>query len=376
MAGEGWAPRQGPSVTGAEASARPPRGRPQSRGHDGNRAGTLTARGHWHLSCRWAPEGRTAVCVWLKWTAHGRGLWGLMPSAGHHPAPQSCRRARQSGGQPLTEGCHLLAGHGDYAYQQASYSEQSYDRSFEESTQHYYEGGTERRGGVGQAAGRAQSGAEPREAALGPGPVGRPVLLLQKLELKLLPALLSLKSESPGPAPRVPWLQSPHILGASQGFARGGRHPCLWAGIGSSGWTQRLLETAPAGSPRCTLAQRAAVLQKTSASLWTTRPRAWRTNSVSSPAGNSQYSQQQAGYQQGAAQQQAGYQQQYPNQQSYPGQQPGYGKRGAAPAHARGAVLAQAPPTRLLGGGVPSAGQLPGPEGPAVALVRPAWPEE
>lgn len=32
------------------------------------------------------------------------------------------------------------AGHGDYAYQQ-SYTEQSYDRSFEESTQHYYEGG-------------------------------------------------------------------------------------------------------------------------------------------------------------------------------------------------------------------------------------------
>lgn len=35
----------------------------------------------------------------------------------------------------------LLAGHGDYAYQPASYTEQSYDRSFEESTQHYYEGG-------------------------------------------------------------------------------------------------------------------------------------------------------------------------------------------------------------------------------------------
>ncbi|XP_036101810.1 calcium-responsive transactivator isoform X1 [Molossus molossus] len=48
--------------------------------------------------------------------------------------------------------------------------------------------------------------------------------------------------------------------------------------------------------------------------------------------GSSQYSQQQAGYQQGAAQQQAGYQQQYPNQQSYPGQQPGYGPAQGAPA--------------------------------------------
>lgn len=43
-------------------------------------------------------------------------------------------------------------------------------------------------------------------------------------------------------------------------------------------------------------------------------------------AGNSQYSQQQAGYQQGTAPQQAGYQQQYPSQQSYPGQQSGYGE--------------------------------------------------
>nr|XP_023700267.1 calcium-responsive transactivator-like isoform X1 [Paramormyrops kingsleyae] len=32
-------------------------------------------------------------------------------------------------------------GHGDYSYQQSSYSEQGYERSFEESSQHYYEGG-------------------------------------------------------------------------------------------------------------------------------------------------------------------------------------------------------------------------------------------
>lgn len=42
----------------------------------------------------------------------------------------------------------LPAGHGDYAYQQSSYTEQSYDRSFEESTQHYYEGGKELRGSL------------------------------------------------------------------------------------------------------------------------------------------------------------------------------------------------------------------------------------
>ncbi|KAL7399615.1 hypothetical protein ABVT39_027604 [Epinephelus coioides] len=32
-------------------------------------------------------------------------------------------------------------GHGEYSYQQSSYGEQGYDRSFDESSQHYYEGG-------------------------------------------------------------------------------------------------------------------------------------------------------------------------------------------------------------------------------------------
>jgi hypothetical protein len=41
---------------------------------------------------------------------------------------------------------HFLVGHGDYTYQQSPYTEQSYDRAFEESTQHYYEGGKEREG--------------------------------------------------------------------------------------------------------------------------------------------------------------------------------------------------------------------------------------
>ncbi|KAL2763485.1 calcium-responsive transactivator isoform 1 [Daubentonia madagascariensis] len=50
------------------------------------------------------------------------------------------------------------------------------------------------------------------------------------------------------------------------------------------------------------------------------------------PDGNSQYSQQQAGYQQGAAQQQTYSQQSYPNQQSYPGQQQGYGPAQGAPS--------------------------------------------
>lgn len=39
--------------------------------------------------------------------------------------------------------CRIVfsAGHGEYSYQQSSYGEQGYDRSFDESSQHYYEGG-------------------------------------------------------------------------------------------------------------------------------------------------------------------------------------------------------------------------------------------
>lgn len=74
-------------------------------------------------------------------------------------------RAFADGTWPLS-----AAGHGDYAYQQSSYTEQSYDRSFEESTQHYYESGkqhTARR----QARGRSRRGA--------PGPSRLPRLHMQ-----------------------------------------------------------------------------------------------------------------------------------------------------------------------------------------------------
>ncbi|KAB0404602.1 hypothetical protein E2I00_017049 [Balaenoptera physalus] len=46
----------------------------------------------------------------------------------------------QAASEPMSQQ-YYPDGHGDYAYQPASYTEQSYDRSFEESAQHYYEGG-------------------------------------------------------------------------------------------------------------------------------------------------------------------------------------------------------------------------------------------
>ncbi|XP_027133014.1 calcium-responsive transactivator isoform X7 [Larimichthys crocea] len=46
----------------------------------------------------------------------------------------------QSSSEPINQQ-YYPDGHGEYSYQQSSYGEQGYDRSFDESSQHYYEGG-------------------------------------------------------------------------------------------------------------------------------------------------------------------------------------------------------------------------------------------
>ncbi|KAL6119203.1 ss18l1 [Pungitius sinensis] len=43
--------------------------------------------------------------------------------------------------RPLGSYRSAQPGHGEYSYQQSSYGEQGYDRSFDDSSQHYYEGG-------------------------------------------------------------------------------------------------------------------------------------------------------------------------------------------------------------------------------------------
>ncbi|XP_032206045.1 calcium-responsive transactivator isoform X3 [Mustela erminea] len=60
---------------------------------------------------------------------------------------QSGQGSTMMGQRPMAPYRPSQQGHGDYAYQQSSYTEQSYDRSFEESTQHYYEGGGHRASG-------------------------------------------------------------------------------------------------------------------------------------------------------------------------------------------------------------------------------------
>ncbi|KAL4648934.1 calcium-responsive transactivator isoform X1 [Arapaima gigas] len=46
----------------------------------------------------------------------------------------------QSSSEPISQQ-YYPDGHGDYAYQQSSYGEPGYERTFDESSQHYYEGG-------------------------------------------------------------------------------------------------------------------------------------------------------------------------------------------------------------------------------------------
>lgn len=88
-------------------------------------------------------------------SGQGSGMIGQRPMAPYRPSQQGSSQQylgqeeyyggeqyghSQAASEPLSQQ-YYPDGHGDYAYQPSSYTEQSYDRSFEESTQHYYEGG-------------------------------------------------------------------------------------------------------------------------------------------------------------------------------------------------------------------------------------------
>ncbi|CAO2577365.1 Calcium-responsive transactivator [Lemmus lemmus] len=84
----------------------------------------------------------------------GSSMMGQRPMAPYRPSQQGSSQQylgqeeyyseqyshSQGAAEPMSQQ-YYPDGHGDYAYQQSSYTEQSYDRSFEDSTQHYYEGG-------------------------------------------------------------------------------------------------------------------------------------------------------------------------------------------------------------------------------------------
>lgn len=124
----------------------------------------LVAAGACHVP---GPEHRpssanTTCCVCLHLRGPKLGTWPSLWGAGTVTSPGLCltRPAAHSApgcllgttGRAADLPCpHVLTGHGDYAYQQ-SYSEQGYDRPFEESTQHYYEGGERARAWHGRGA--------------------------------------------------------------------------------------------------------------------------------------------------------------------------------------------------------------------------------
>ncbi|XP_044783777.1 calcium-responsive transactivator isoform X2 [Bubalus bubalis] len=87
-------------------------------------------------------------------SGQGGGVMGQRPMAPYRPSQQGSSQQYlgqeeyyggeqyghgQAASEPMSQQ-YYPDGHSDYAYQPASYTDQSYDRSFEDSTQHYYEG--------------------------------------------------------------------------------------------------------------------------------------------------------------------------------------------------------------------------------------------
>ncbi|XP_032206042.1 calcium-responsive transactivator isoform X1 [Mustela erminea] len=105
-------------------------------------------------------QGQSSIAM-MGQSGQGSTMMGQRPMAPYRPSQQGSSQQylgqeeyyggeqyghSQAASEPMSQQ-YYPDGHGDYAYQQSSYTEQSYDRSFEESTQHYYEGGGHRASG-------------------------------------------------------------------------------------------------------------------------------------------------------------------------------------------------------------------------------------
>ncbi|XP_011789885.1 PREDICTED: calcium-responsive transactivator isoform X3 [Colobus angolensis palliatus] len=98
-------------------------------------------------------QGQSSIAM-MGQGSQGSSMMGQRPMAPYRPSQQGSSQQylgqeeyygeqyshSQGTAEPMGQQ-YYPDGHGDYAYQQSSYTEQSYDRSFEESAQHYYEGG-------------------------------------------------------------------------------------------------------------------------------------------------------------------------------------------------------------------------------------------
>nr|XP_019609028.1 PREDICTED: calcium-responsive transactivator isoform X2 [Rhinolophus sinicus] len=98
-------------------------------------------------------QGQSSIAM-MGPSGQGGSVMGQRPMAPYRPSQQGSSQQylgqedyyggeqyghSQAASEPLSQQ-YYPDGHGEYAYQQP-YTEQTYDRSFEESTQHYYEGG-------------------------------------------------------------------------------------------------------------------------------------------------------------------------------------------------------------------------------------------
>ncbi|XP_064429484.1 calcium-responsive transactivator isoform X2 [Mirounga angustirostris] len=120
-------------------------------------------------------QGQSSIAM-MGQSGQGSSMMGQRPMAPYRPSQQGSSQQYlgqeeyyageqyghgQAASEPMGQQ-YYPDGHGDYAYQQSSYTEQSYDRSFEESTQHYYEGGnsqySQQQAGYQQGTAQQQAG--------------------------------------------------------------------------------------------------------------------------------------------------------------------------------------------------------------------------
>ncbi|XP_076973180.1 calcium-responsive transactivator isoform X2 [Tamandua tetradactyla] len=99
-------------------------------------------------------QGQPSIAI-MGQGGQGSGMLGQRPMAPYRSSQQGSSQQylgqeeyygeqynhSQGASEPLSQQ-YYPDGHGEYAYQQSSYADQSYERPFEEPTQHYYEGGT------------------------------------------------------------------------------------------------------------------------------------------------------------------------------------------------------------------------------------------
>nr|DBA22086.1 TPA: hypothetical protein GDO54_013158 [Pyxicephalus adspersus] len=119
-------------------------------------------------------QGQSSISI-MSQSNQGSSMMGQRPLGPYRPSQQGSAQQylgqeeyyseqyghSQSSSESMSQQYYTDEGHSDYAYQQSSYGEQSYDRTFDDSSQHYYEGGntqySQQQSGYQQGAGQQQA---------------------------------------------------------------------------------------------------------------------------------------------------------------------------------------------------------------------------